>query len=352
MVNEKIDALIREARSRNASDVHISEKMPVWYRAQGQLVTADLGVDTAEIRELLYDLMDERNRKHFDEGWDADFAIQTSDGHRQRVNVFRQQKKMAATIRLLNATIPTLEELKMPTILYEMAMAPRGLILVTGPTGSGKSTTLAAMIDYLNRNKDRHIITIEDPIEYVYACKKSLIHQREVGEDVKDFASALRSALREDPDVILVGEMRDYETISAALLAAETGHLVLSTLHTTGAAQTVERIIDACPAGGQNQVRTQLAGTLKGVVSQCLIPVGGGVSRIAATELMTGTDAVLNLIREGKTYQISNIMQTGGSAAGMHTLNMDLARLFHQGYITREDAQNFTNNRAELEQYL
>ncbi len=352
MVNEKIDALIQEARSRKASDIHITEGMPVWYRAQGQLVVSEMGIEDFEVRELLYGMMDERNQRRFEEGADADFAIQTSDGHRQRVNVFRQQKKVAATIRLLNAQIPTLEELKMPTILYEMALAPRGLILVTGPTGSGKSTTLAAMIDYLNRNRDRHIITIEDPIEYVYECKKSLIHQREVGEDVKDFASALRSALREDPDVILVGEMRDYETISAALLAAETGHLVLSTLHTTGAAQTVERIIDACPGSGQNQVRTQLAGTLKGVVSQCLIPVGGGVSRIAATELMAGNDAVLNLIREGKTHQISNIMQTAGSATGMHTLNMDLVRLLNQGYITREDAENYTNNRAELEQYL
>lgn len=352
MVNEKIDALIQEARSRKASDIHITEGMPVWYRAQGQLVVSEMGIEDFEVRELLYGMMDERNQRCFEEGSDADFAIQTSDGHRQRVNVFRQQKKVAATIRLLNAQIPTLEELKMPTILYEMALAPRGLILVTGPTGSGKSTTLAAMIDYLNRNRDRHIITIEDPIEYVYECKKSLIHQREVGEDVKDFASALRSALREDPDVILVGEMRDYETISSALLAAETGHLVLSTLHTTGAAQTVERIIDACPGSGQNQVRTQLAGTLKGVVSQCLIPVGGGVSRIAATELMAGNDAILNLIREGKTYQISNIMQNAGSATGMHTLNMDLVRLLNQGYITREDARNYTNNRAELEQYL
>lgn len=352
MVNEKIDALIQEARSRKASDIHITEGMPVWYRAQGQLVVSEMGIEDFEVRELLYGMMDERNQRRFEEGADADFAIQTSDGHRQRVNVFRQQKKVAATIRLLNAQIPTLEELKMPTILYEMALAPRGLILVTGPTGSGKSTTLAAMIDYLNRNRDRHIITIEDPIEYVYECKKSLIHQREVGEDVKDFASALRSALREDPDVILVGEMRDYETISAALLAAETGHLVLSTLHTTGAAQTVERIIDACPGSGQNQVRTQLAGTLKGVVSQCLIPVGGGVSRIPATELMAGNDAILNLIREGKTYQIANIMQTAGSATGMHTLNMDLVRLLNQGYITREDAKNYTNNRAELEQYL
>lgn len=239
----------------------------------------------------------------------------------------------------------------MPTILYEMAKQPRGLILVTGPTGSGKSTTLAAMIEYLNRNLDRHVITIEDPIEYRYESKRSLIHQREVGEDAGSFASALRSALREDPDVILVGEMRDYETISAALLAAETGHLVLSTLHTTGAAQTVERIIDACPAEGQNQVRIQLAGTLKGIVSQCLIPCGGGVTRIAATELLVSTDSILNLIREGKTHQIPSMMQVGADN-GMHTLNMDLGRLVREGYITREDALSYTNNKAEIAQYL
>ena len=213
------------------------------------------------------------------------------------------------------------------------------LILVTGPTGSGKSTTLAAMIEHVNQNSDRHIITIEDPIEYKYQCKKSLIHQREVGEDVGSFADALRSALREDPDVILVGEMRDYETISAALLAAETGHLVLSTLHTTGAAQTVERIIDACPTGSQNQIRIQLAATLK------------GAARIAGTELLVATDAILNLIREGKTHQISAMMQAGGNA-GMHTLNMDLSRLMRQGYITKERAREYTNNPAELEQYM
>ena len=238
------------------------------------------------------------------------------------------------------------------------------LILVTGPTGSGKSTTLAAMIEHVNQNSDRHIITIEDPIEYKYQCKKSLIHQREVGEDVGSFADALRSALREDPDVILVGEMRDYETISAALLAAETGHLVLSTLHTTGAAQTVERIIDACPTGSQNQIRIQLAAALKGIVSQldsdlkgivsqCLIPCGEvkGAARIAGTELLVATDAILNLIREGKTHQISAMLQAGGNA-GMHTLNMDLSRLMRQGYITKERAREYTNNPAELEQYM
>lgn len=349
--NEQMDAIIREARSRGASDIHISEGMPIWYRVNGRLFPADTKLSKKETADLLENLLSERERETFDRGMDADFAIQTSDGYRQRVNVFRQQKKIAATIRLLNSTIPTLEELHMPTVLYQMAAQPRGLILVTGPTGSGKSTTLAAMIEHVNQNSDRHVITIEDPIEYVYECKRSLIHQREVGPDVADFASAIRSSLREDPDVILVGEMRDYETISAALLAAETGHLVLSTLHTTGAAQTVERVIDACPTGGQNQVRAQLAGTLKGIISQCLIPTVAGTGRVAGTELLVGTDAILNLIREGKTHQIPAMMQTG-SNNDMHTLNMDLSRLVRQGYITRESAVEYTNNKMEIGQYI
>lgn len=348
---EKIDTIIREAREKKASDIHLSEGMPIWYRVNGRLVQAETQIPSEEMAEMLTDILNERQRKLFDTGKDADFAIRTSDGYRQRVNVFCQQKKIAATIRLLNAHIPSLEELKMPTLLYQLAEEPRGLILVTGPTGSGKSTTLAAMIEHMNQVSDRHIITIEDPVEYVYENKKSLIHQREVGEDVESFAAALRSALREDPDVILVGEMRDYETIQAALLAAETGHLVLSTLHTTGATQTVERIIDACPTSGQNQVRIQLAGTLKGIISQCLIPCEGGMARVAATELLTGTDAILNLVREGKTHQIGSIMQVSGNAA-MHTLNMDLSRLVKQGYISRENALAYTNNKAEIQQYL
>ena len=236
--------------------------------------------------------------------------------------------------------------------MYQLSEEPRGIILVTGPTGSGKSTTLAAVIEAMNQKYDRHIITIEDPIEYVYECKKSLIHQREVGQDVTNFASALRSALREDPDVILVGEMRDYETISAALLAAETGHLVLSTLHTTGAAQTVERIIDACPAGSQNQVRVQLAGTLKAIISQCLIPCGGGLSRVAATELLVGTDAILNRGSWKGKHPSDLCHDPVRSASGMHTLNADLARLVREGYITTEDARAYTNNGSDLEQYL
>ena len=348
-----MEQLILDARRVKASDIHVTEGMPVWYRVHGKLAKSQLQFSREELRALLIGSMDERQKEIFASGRDVDFALEISDGSRQRVNIFRQQHQVAATIRLLNTEIPTLEQLKMPTRLYQMAQQPRGLILVTGPTGSGKSTTLAAMIEHINQNSDRHIITIEDPIEYKYQCKKSLIHQREVGEDVGSFADALRSALREDPDVILVGEMRDYETISAALLAAETGHLVLSTLHTTGAAQTVERIIDACPTGSQNQIRIQLAATLKGIVSQCLIPCGevDGVARIAGTELLVATDAILNLIREGKTHQISSMMQAGGNV-GMHTLNMDLSRLMRQGYITKERAREYTNNPAELEQYM
>jgi twitching motility protein PilT len=241
--------------------------------------------------------------------------------------------------------------LGLPPVLKDLAAKPRGLILVTGPTGSGKSTTLAAMIDQINASRPDHIITIEDPVEYKYDKKQALIHQREVGRDVKDFASALRSALREDPDIILVGEMRDYETIAAALTAAETGHLVMSTLHTTGAAQTIDRIIDACPASIQNQIRTQLAGVLNGVITQCLIPNARGNGRVAATEILIGTDAVCNQIRENKCHQLGTLMQSGANV-GMHTLNSDLARLIQLSMITKQQALKYSNDRSDLEQFL
>lgn len=257
----------------------------------------------------------------------------------------------AATIRLLNSYIPSLDMLGLPPVLSELADKPRGLILVTGPTGSGKSTTLAAMIDHINETREDHIITIEDPVEYRYEKKMALIHQREVGVDTKDFAAALRSALREDPDIILVGEMRDYETISAALTAAETGHLVMSTLHTTGAAQTIDRIIDACPAAIQNQIRTQLASVLNGVITQCLVPNTNGNGRVAATEILVGTDAICNLIRENKCHQINSQLQSG-SSYGMHTLNADLARLVNSGMISMKSAEKYSNDRAELSQYF
>ncbi len=346
-----IDQIVLEARSRNCSDVHISEGMELVFRVHGSMTNAGIQMSPIETRDVILSMLNERQKAKLAEGEDIDFSLTTSDGNRQRVNVFMQQGKAAATIRLLNNTIPTLAELKLPDVLREMAEKPRGLILVTGPTGSGKSTTLAAMVDHINEMEARHIITIEDPIEYVYETKKSLIHQREVGHDTVSFASALRSALREDPDVILVGEMRDYETISAALTAAETGHLVLSTLHTTGAAQTVDRIIDACPSETQNQVRTQLSGVLNGVVTQCLIPIASGNGRIAATEILVGTDAVLNLVREAKAHQMGTAMQSG-AAFGMHTLNSELCRLVNQGTITPQAAYQFSNDRKDLEQYL
>ena len=345
----QIHELTALARNSKASDIHISEGLPLMFRIDGHLAEAPVQLSAAETRSLILSLMDEAHREAItSERIDADFALVAPDGTRSRVNVFYQQGRAAATLRLLNDSIPTLEELAMPPVLTKLADEPRGLILVTGPTGSGKSTTLAAMIDHINKTRSDHIITIEDPIEYVYQGRCSLIHQREVGADVRSFASALRSALREDPDVILVGEMRDYETISAAVTAAETGHLVMSTLHTIGAAQTIDRIIDVCPAGAQNQIRGQLAAVLRGVITQQLA-VGKG--RCAATEILVGTDAVANLIREGKCYQIPSILQSG-AALGMHSLNADLARLVSTGRITREAAERCATNKSDLKNYL
>ena len=348
----QIHELTALARNNKASDIHISEGLPLMFRIDGHLAEAPVQLSAAETRSLILSLMDEAHREAItSERIDADFALVAPDGTRSRVNVFYQQGRAAATLRLLNDSIPTLEELAMPPVLTKLADEPRGLILVTGPTGSGKSTTLAAMIDHINKTRSDHIITIEDPIEYVYQGRCSLIHQREVGVDVRSFASALRSALREDPDVILVGEMRDYETISAAVTAAETGHLVMSTLHTIGAAQTIDRIIDVCPAGAQNQIRSQLASVLRGVITQQLLPLSTGQGRCAATEILVGTDAVANLIREDKCYQVGTVMQSG-AAMGMHTLNGDLSRLVMTGRITAEAALRCSPNKSDLKQFL
>lgn len=309
----QIHELTALARNSKASDIHISEGLPLMFRIDGHLTEAPVQLSAAETRSLILSLMDEAHREAItSERIDADFALVAPDGTRSRVNVFYQQGRAAATLRLLNDSIPTLEELAMPPVLTKLADEPRGLILVTGPTGSGKSTTLAAMIDHINKT---------------------------------------RSALREDPDVILVGEMRDYETISAAVTAAETGHLVMSTLHTIGAAQTIDRIIDVCPAGAQNQIRGQLAAVLRGVITQQLLPLAVGKGRCAATEILVGTDAVANLIREGKCYQIPSILQSG-AALGMHSLNADLARLVSTGRITREAAERCATNKSDLKNYL
>ncbi len=340
-----VENLVAYAMANKCSDIHLTEGFLPVYRQHGSLVTPEGALVTGE---LILSMI--TRGKLNNDGEDLDFATSYAGG-RQRVNVYYQSGLITAAIRLLNDTIPTMEELQLPPVLKKLADEPRGLILVTGPTGSGKSTTLASMIDYIAKTRRSHIITIEDPIEYVYHNSLSLIHQREVGKDISSFGAALRSALREDPDVILVGEMRDFETISAAVTAAETGHLVLSTLHTTGAARTVDRIIDIFPPHAQMQIRAQLAGTLKGVVTQQLLPLAKGGGRIAATEIMVGTDAVANLIREGKCHQLNSLIQAG-AALGMHTLDGCLALYVKQGLIRREVAEKYAANGAEFRQLL
>lgn len=300
-----IDELIEYARDNNCSDIHITSLGEVALRQYGNLKKLDNSFTKDELDQIIYEMLDGEQRDLYISGQDLDFSYETrGSGIRCRANTYHQRGTHAACLRIMGTTVPTLESLELPEVIRSLAEQPRGLVLVTGPTGSGKSTTLAAMIDYINRNRAEHILTIEDPIEFVYTPDKSTIHQREIGRDVDSFADALRSALREDPDVILVGEMRDFETISAAITAAETGHLVMSTLHTTGAADTVNRIIDVFPPHSQNQIRTQLASVLRGVVTQNLVPLANGEGRVAATEIMIGTDAIANLIRTDKVIRL------------------------------------------------
>ncbi|MEG0017544.1 MAG: type IV pilus twitching motility protein PilT [Hydrogenoanaerobacterium sp.] len=344
--------LISYARSHNCSDIHLTAELPPVFRHLGILQKAQIQSSEEENNRIILSMLDSEQRHEFiDNGKDLDFCLSTPTGERQRVNVYHQMGKLCAAIRILNDHIPSLEELDLPPVLKKLADEPRGLILVTGQTGSGKSTTLAAMIDYINKKRHCHIITIEDPIEYVHKHQQAMIHQREIGTDVDSFAGALRSALREDPDVILLGEMRDYETIAAAVTAAETGHLVLSTLHTTGAAQTVDRIIDVFPPHNQGQIRTQLASVLKGIITQQLVPLANEDGRVAVTEILLGTDAALSLIRESKCHQLGSVMQSG-AALGMHTLDSGLAKLVRDGRITMEAAIEKSSNPRELRQYL
>lgn len=343
-----IEKLIEYAKKNNCSDIHITSLGEISMRQFGTLRKLDGSFKKEDLDAIIYSMLSDEQRAVYDSGKDLDFAYEAKDGKsRCRVNTYHQRGTNAACLRIMESTVPTLESLKLPPVIRELADQPRGLVLVTGPTGSGKSTTLAAMIDYINRNRAEHILTIEDPIEYVYTPEKSTIHQREVGKDVDSFAGALRSALREDPDVILVGEMRDFETISAAITAAETGHLVMSTLHTTGAADTINRIIDVFPPHSQAQVRTQLATVLRGVITQNLVPLAKGEGRVAATEILVGTDAISNLIRSDKVFQIESTMQLG-IKDGMHTLNMNLKELIESGMVTKEMAMKRSNNPKEL----
>ncbi len=347
MGSSMVDLLHRMV-AKKASDLHVKVGSPPGLRIDGDIrPQEDLGPVTPEIsRGLAYQLMTDFQREKFEKEKDLDFSYAVKDLARFRVNVMVQRGSVGLVVRQIPERIPTADELGLPQICKDLALKPRGLVLVTGPTGSGKSTTLAAMIDYVNANEHGHILTMEDPVEFIHKDKKCFVNQRQIGQDTESFSQALRRALRQDPDVILIGEMRDLETISMAITAAETGHLVFGTLHTTSAISTVDRIIDVFPTEAQQQVRVQLSSTLQGVISQCLVPkIGGG--RVAAREILIATDGIRSLIREGKTAQMLNLLQTG-KAAGMSTLENELTEFVNKGLISLDDAMGKANRPAEV----
>jgi twitching motility protein PilT len=336
-----------------ASDVHVSPGFAPAMRVNGRVrPMADFPrLEPQDTREIVYAILNDSQRKRFENDRQLDFSYAIPGVARFRVNVFFQRGAISAAFRLVPSEIKSLEELGLPAPLMDFTRKPRGFVLVTGPTGSGKSTTLASMVDVINREREEHILTIEDPIEFLHKHKKCLVNQREIGTDAADFSTALRAALREDPDVILVGEMRDLETISTALTAAETGHLVFATLHTQSTAQTVDRIIDVFPPHQQQQVRMQLSIALQGIVTQQLLATADGSSRVCASEILIPTPAIRNLIREGKTHQIYSALQTSG-AIGMQTMDSHLAQLVREGVITRELAEQRASVPEELRRLL
>lgn len=348
----KIETLLEQVVKQDASDLHITVGVPPTLRIDGALKPFPniQPLTEQEVEKLIYSVVDDIQKEILLKDMEVDFSFAFGDVARFRANAFHQKGNLGLALRLIPTKIRTVEELGMPDILNKFTEIPRGLVLVTGPTGSGKSTTLAAMVDRINENRSDHIITIEDPIEYTHAHKKSVIEQREVHYDTRSFAAALRSALREDPDVVLIGEMRDLETIAAAITIAETGHLVLATLHTNNAAQSIDRMIDVFPPHQQQQIRTQLSNILQAIVSQRLIPaIGGG--RIAAAEIMVANAAVRNIIREGKTHQLDAVIQTGAEE-GMQTMDRALATLVKAGKITLDEAKGYAIDVKELERLI
>lgn len=351
-----IEDLMEEVIERGGSDLHLSAGLPPYIRISGHLTATDHPPLSSEsCQRLIFSMLNNTQRKNLEQNWELDCSYGIRGLARFRVNVYKDRGTYAACLRALSSKIPTLESLGLPDVVREMSEKPRGLVLVTGPTGSGKSTTLASMINNINLTRAEHILTIEDPIEFVYEPIKSLIHQRQLGEDTKSFSNALRAALREDPDVVLVGEMRDLETISLAISAAETGHLVFATLHTSSAAQTVDRVVDVFPPEQQQQVRVQLSNSLVAVLSQTLVPKKnprpGEFGRCLAQEVMIVTPAIANLIREGKTAQIYSAIQTGGRL-GMQTLEKVLADLYREGTISFEAAISKTSKAEELQRLI
>ncbi len=331
--------LLAFAVKNKASDLHLSAGLPPMIRVHGDIRRINMPVmNHSQVHDMMYDIMNDAQRKFYEENLECDFSFEIPNLARFRVNTYNQQRGCAAAFRTIPSKVLTLEQLEAPAIFRDIAQNPRGIVLVTGPTGSGKSTTLAAMVDYINENRYDHIITIEDPIEFVHQPKRCLINQREVGPHTLSFANALRSALREDPDVILVGEMRDLETIRLAMTAAETGHLVFGTLHTSSAAKTIDRVIDVFPAAEKEMVRSMLSESLRAVISQTLLKTKDGQGRVAAHEIMIGTPAIRNLIRENKVAQMYSAIQTGQNV-GMQTLDQCLQELVRRNLVAGDEAR-------------
>jgi twitching motility protein PilT len=346
-----VDILV-EVLERKASDLHLTAGSPPVIRVAGNLIRLDYPrMNTNDTRDLIYSILSQDQRQKLENEWEIDFSYSVPGRARFRVNAYFQRNALGAAFRLIPAEIKSLEELIMPPILYKLAQKPRGFVIVTGPTGCGKSTTLAAMIKEINENRDVHIMTIEDPIEFLHRHNKSIVNQREVGTDTQSFNRALKSVLRQDPDVILVGEMRDTETMQTALTAAETGHLVFATLHTQDAPQTIDRIIDVFPPHQQSQIRVMLASTLMGICTQQLMPTTDGLDRVCACEILIPTPAVRNLIREAKTHQIYSVMQTG-TKFGMQTMDTSLAEWVRRGKVSKEAAMRKSSNPEELERLI
>jgi len=348
-----IDDLLEQMVTRNASDLHLSVGAPPAMRVRGHMerLTGYPALAAEDTQHLLYRIMSSEQQKNLEIKRQIDMSHSIPGLARFRVNIYFQREALGAAFRLIPEELKTLEELGLPSTLREFANKPRGLVVVTGPTGSGKSTTLAALIDEVNRTRAEHILTIEDPIEFIHRHKRCIVNQREIGPDATTFADALRAALRQDPDVILLGEMRDLETISTALTAAETGHLVFGTLHTQSAPSTIDRIIDVFPAEQQEQVRVQIATSLQGVITQALLPTADGTGRVPALEILVPDDAVRNLIRQGKVEQIYSVMQTATSR-GMQTMEQALAELTLRGVVTKEEALGASSRRDQLEGLL
>jgi twitching motility protein PilT len=341
-----IDDLFRLMVEQKASDLHLTSGAPPFLRLHGNMSPLNYRqLSNQDVQALIFEILTEKQKKAFVEKWELDFAYVVEGLGRFRCNVFMQRKGLGAVFRTIPEKIKTAQELNLPQSIIDLVEADRGLILVTGPTGSGKSTTLAAMIQHINSNREAHILTVEDPIEFVHPNLKCLVNQREVGSHTKTFSNALKAALREDPDIILVGELRDLETISLALTAAETGHLVFATLHTSSAAKTIDRIIDVFPPGQQTQIRTMLADSIRGIVAQTLFTRADGQGRVAAFEIMKGTKAIANLIRENKIYQIPSIIQTG-AAHGMVLYEKYVDDLVKKGLVTQADAKSFLGKDA------